>query len=247
MFSFCFLFLSTRPVCPTRSHPWLSEEGKTPNCGLTSGGKRESGTAPEVETGTLPFDDPRHVLPFQAFDGGVNLQMFLQSDPRPQRVHLWTVAHVLQRSAVVSHHHLDKDESNTECFPGSAKLLNRNQLRRQRKASVLSLLYLASSGVSVTWQHVHNGGLSCSVGAQQAKNFTWGNSRLGWSRSFGGKSSCLKKEKDRTHLCGHRRRRSLWPASSSCLEKTLLSCPCSASSGYSQPPPASKQTERWQN
>ena len=54
-------------------------------------------------------------MSFQALDGSVDLQMFLQSDPGPQRVHLRTVAHMLQRvlhrtelCAVVPHQHLDK-------------------------------------------------------------------------------------------------------------------------------------------
>lgn len=62
-----------------------------------------------------PFDDTWDVLSSQAFDGSVDLQVLLQSDPGPQRVHLWTVAHVLQRiihlmklCAVVAHQHLDK-------------------------------------------------------------------------------------------------------------------------------------------
>lgn len=120
-------------------------------------------------------------------------------------------------------------------------------------ASVLSGLYLACSGVSVTWQHMHDGALSCSVGAQQSKNFTWRNNiqrDYGWlwvSSKTGTVQTLIQSkhwstwQRDETHLCEHRKRCSLWPLSSSCSEKNLLFCPCAASSGYSQPPVVSKR------
>lgn len=39
-------------------------------------------------------------------------------------------------------------------------------------------MYLSCSGVGVTWQHVHDGGLSCSVWAQKSKNLTWRNNSV---------------------------------------------------------------------
>lgn len=68
-----------------------------------------------------PFDDPGDVLSLQALDGSVDLQVLLQSDPGPQRVNLWTVTHMFQRTvhwtklcAVVPHQHLDKGETVSE-------------------------------------------------------------------------------------------------------------------------------------
>lgn len=97
--------------------------------------KHQGETGTEDETETLPFDDPRHVLSFQAFNGGVDLQMLLQSDPRPQRVHLWTVAHVLQRivhwaklSAVVSQQHLDQDEQRFRVFSWFKHMSNMTEI-----------------------------------------------------------------------------------------------------------------------
>lgn len=69
----------------------------------------------------LPFDDPRHVLTLQTLDGSVDLQVFLQSEPGPQRTHLRTVAHMLYRTvhpiklcAVVSHQHLDEGKQTSQ-------------------------------------------------------------------------------------------------------------------------------------
>lgn len=65
----------------------------------------------------LPFDDPWHVLTLQTLDSSIDFQVFLQRDPGPQRTHLRTVAHMLQRTvhpiklcAVVTHQHLDAGE-----------------------------------------------------------------------------------------------------------------------------------------
>lgn len=62
-----------------------------------------------------PRDDTWYIWSSQTFDGSIDLQVLLQSDPGPQWVHLWTVAYVLQRTvcvvrfcAVISHQHLHK-------------------------------------------------------------------------------------------------------------------------------------------
>lgn len=112
--------------------------------------------------------------------------------------------------------------------------------RESNVASVSSVLYLTCSGVSVTWQHVHYGALSCSVWTQQSKNLTWGKHMYesflqDWNR-------LVQWCKNETCLFEHRKRCSLWPLSLSCSGKNLRFRHCAPSSGCSPPLPVSEQT-----
>lgn len=113
-----------------------------------------------------PWDNPWYSRSSQTLDGSIDLQVLLQSDPGPQRVHLWTVAYVLQRAvcvmklrAVVSHQHLLKKKriGFSCCDSGSdlafLHLLQESDWREQRAMSVPDLLWGQCHLTTCAWRN----------------------------------------------------------------------------------------------